>query len=172
MKRLLLDTHTLLWWLIDDACLGANAKRQIADPGNAVYVSAASIWEDLDQTGAGQAGAAGRHLCDHRGRRFSGAADGRLSLPTGRAAATLSSGSFRSHADRTGAGRGAHADLRRRGVSAVRRAGGGRPPLSRFFLAFAAHPFDMNGQEHHLFRGELMLIVLFDVAVDLAGAGE
>jgi hypothetical protein len=30
----------------------------------------------------------------------------------------------------------------------------------------------MNGQEHHLFRGELMLIVLFDVAVDLAGAGE
>ncbi len=45
MKRLLLDTHALLWWLIDDACLGANAKRQIADPGNAVYVSAASIWE-------------------------------------------------------------------------------------------------------------------------------
>lgn len=43
MKRLLLDTHALLWWLIDDACLGANAKRQIADPGNAVYVSAASI---------------------------------------------------------------------------------------------------------------------------------
>ncbi|AYU89129.1 MULTISPECIES: type II toxin-antitoxin system VapC family toxin [Serratia] len=45
MKRLLLDTHALLWWLIDDACLGVNAKRQIADPGNAVYVSAASIWE-------------------------------------------------------------------------------------------------------------------------------
>ncbi|CAI1569432.1 type II toxin-antitoxin system VapC family toxin [Serratia quinivorans] len=45
MKRLLLDTHALLWWLIDDPCLGENARRQIADPGNVVYVSAASIWE-------------------------------------------------------------------------------------------------------------------------------
>ena len=45
MKRLLLDTHALLWWLIDDSSLGINARRQIADPGNVVYVSAASIWE-------------------------------------------------------------------------------------------------------------------------------
>ena len=49
MKRLLLDTHTLLWWLIDDACLGANAKRQIADPGNAVYVSAAAFGISIKQ---------------------------------------------------------------------------------------------------------------------------
>jgi PIN domain nuclease of toxin-antitoxin system len=45
VKRLLLDTHALLWWLIDDSSLGINARRQIADPGNVVYVSAASIWE-------------------------------------------------------------------------------------------------------------------------------
>ncbi|CAI1195686.1 type II toxin-antitoxin system VapC family toxin [Serratia quinivorans] len=45
MKRLLLDTHALLWWLIDDPSLGENARKQIADPGNVVYVSAASIWE-------------------------------------------------------------------------------------------------------------------------------
>ncbi|MDW5500481.1 type II toxin-antitoxin system VapC family toxin [Pseudomonas lundensis] len=45
MRRLLLDTHALLWWLIDDVSLGENARKQIADPGNVVYVSAASIWE-------------------------------------------------------------------------------------------------------------------------------
>ena len=45
MKRLLLDTHTLLWWLIDDASLGARARELIAAPENFVYVSAASIWE-------------------------------------------------------------------------------------------------------------------------------
>ncbi|MFJ3353928.1 PIN domain-containing protein [Serratia liquefaciens] len=45
MRRLLLDTHALLWWLTDDACLGEKARKQIADPANLVFVSAASIWE-------------------------------------------------------------------------------------------------------------------------------
>ena len=45
MRRLLLDTHALLWWLIDDASLGEGARKQIADPGNRVFISAASIWE-------------------------------------------------------------------------------------------------------------------------------
>ncbi len=45
MKRLLLDTHALLWWLSDDADLGEKAKEAIADPQNQVYVSAASTWE-------------------------------------------------------------------------------------------------------------------------------
>ncbi len=45
MKRLLLDTHALLWWLSDDADLGEKAKEAIADPRNQVYVSAASTWE-------------------------------------------------------------------------------------------------------------------------------
>ncbi|MBI3310519.1 type II toxin-antitoxin system VapC family toxin [Serratia quinivorans] len=45
MRRLLLDTHALLWWLIDDASLGENTRKQIAEPGNVVFVSAASIWE-------------------------------------------------------------------------------------------------------------------------------
>jgi PIN domain nuclease of toxin-antitoxin system len=43
--RLLLDTHALLWWLGDDAALGRRARDLIADPGNAVLVSAASLWE-------------------------------------------------------------------------------------------------------------------------------
>ena len=45
MKRLLLDTHALLWWLSDDEGLGGDAKAAIADPRNEVYVSSASTWE-------------------------------------------------------------------------------------------------------------------------------
>ena len=45
MKRLLLDTHTFLWWLADDPSLGEKARAVIADGRNDVYVSAASIWE-------------------------------------------------------------------------------------------------------------------------------
>lgn len=43
--QLLLDTHTLLWWLADDPQLGPAARGKIADGGNAVFVSAASAWE-------------------------------------------------------------------------------------------------------------------------------
>jgi len=42
--RLLLDTHTLLWWL-NDSVLRPAAREAIADPRNDVYVSAASAWE-------------------------------------------------------------------------------------------------------------------------------
>lgn len=43
--RVLLDTHALLWWLADDAALGESARTVIADPGNELFVSAASAWE-------------------------------------------------------------------------------------------------------------------------------
>jgi PIN domain nuclease of toxin-antitoxin system len=43
--RLLLDAHTLLWWLADDASLDRNARDLIADPANEVIVSAATVWE-------------------------------------------------------------------------------------------------------------------------------
>lgn len=42
--RLLLDTHTLLWWLADRD-LGSDARAAIADPLNDVFVSAATAWE-------------------------------------------------------------------------------------------------------------------------------
>ena len=45
MKRLLLDTHTFLWWLSDLPLLGKKAKAAIRDGRNQVYVSAASTWE-------------------------------------------------------------------------------------------------------------------------------
>jgi PIN domain nuclease of toxin-antitoxin system len=43
--RLLLDTHTLLWWLFDDPKLSAAARAAIVDPENEVLVSAASACE-------------------------------------------------------------------------------------------------------------------------------
>ena len=45
MQRLLLDTHTLLWWLEDSPKLDEAAYQAIADPRNEVFVSAASLWE-------------------------------------------------------------------------------------------------------------------------------
>ncbi|MGL5833656.1 MAG: type II toxin-antitoxin system VapC family toxin [Waterburya sp.] len=43
--QLLLDTHTLIWWLTNNPTLAAQAKKAIADPDNLVFVSAASAWE-------------------------------------------------------------------------------------------------------------------------------
>ena len=42
---LLLDAHALLWWLADDPTLVLSARAAIAEPGNEVLVSAATIWE-------------------------------------------------------------------------------------------------------------------------------
>jgi PIN domain nuclease of toxin-antitoxin system len=52
--KLLLDTHVLLWWLADDARLGAQARELIADPGNDVLVSAVSLWEIAVKTRIGK----------------------------------------------------------------------------------------------------------------------
>ena len=43
--RVLLDTHTLLWWLDGDRRLSRRARATIAGAANAVLVSAASAWE-------------------------------------------------------------------------------------------------------------------------------
>jgi len=45
MKGYLLDTHALLYWLVDPAQLDPGARRVIADGGSVVYVSAGAIWE-------------------------------------------------------------------------------------------------------------------------------
>lgn len=42
--RLLLDTHTLLWWWADDSRLGAAARAAITSAQD-VGVSVASVWE-------------------------------------------------------------------------------------------------------------------------------
>ena len=43
--RVLLDTHTFLWWMDDNVSLSATARGLIADEDNDVLVSAASAWE-------------------------------------------------------------------------------------------------------------------------------
>ncbi|HON80173.1 MAG TPA: type II toxin-antitoxin system VapC family toxin [Spirochaetota bacterium] len=43
--NVLLDTHTLLWWLDDNPTLSREAINIISDGKNVVFISAASIWE-------------------------------------------------------------------------------------------------------------------------------
>lgn len=43
--RLLLDTHVALWALTDSRRLSAAARELILDAGNAIWFSAACIWE-------------------------------------------------------------------------------------------------------------------------------
>jgi PIN domain nuclease of toxin-antitoxin system len=43
--RFLLDSHTLLWFLLDDPQLSSAARDAIADAENQILVSPASLWE-------------------------------------------------------------------------------------------------------------------------------
>ncbi len=43
--KLLLDTQTYLWWLMDDKQLSDEAKTEISKPHTVVFISAATIWE-------------------------------------------------------------------------------------------------------------------------------
>lgn len=43
--KILLDTHTFLWFIAGDAQLDAYARQLIEDPDNERYLSVASIWE-------------------------------------------------------------------------------------------------------------------------------
>lgn len=44
-RRLLLDTHALLWWLTGDSHLSPAARRVIGEASALAFVSAASAWE-------------------------------------------------------------------------------------------------------------------------------
>lgn len=52
--RLLLDTRIFLGFLDDESRLPANALTAIHDPDNAVFVSAAAIWEIAIKTSIGR----------------------------------------------------------------------------------------------------------------------
>ncbi len=43
--KLLLDTHALLWWVLDSKDLSRKARRALTDVNNDVFVSAATAWE-------------------------------------------------------------------------------------------------------------------------------
>lgn len=43
--RLLLDTHTFLWWVEDAPELSKKARRALANPNNECFLSLVSCWE-------------------------------------------------------------------------------------------------------------------------------
>ncbi|ARA92883.1 twitching motility protein PilT [Rhodothermaceae bacterium RA] len=43
--RLLLDTHTLVWWHAQPVRLSEAARTTIEEPGNEVYISVVNAWE-------------------------------------------------------------------------------------------------------------------------------
>jgi PIN domain nuclease of toxin-antitoxin system len=52
--NLLLDTHIVLWWLLDSSELDARAREMIASPANAVFLSAVVVWEARIKQGVGK----------------------------------------------------------------------------------------------------------------------
>jgi len=43
--KVLMDTHTFLWWNLDDPQLSPTARAVISDSRNELFLSAASAWE-------------------------------------------------------------------------------------------------------------------------------
>ena len=54
MKRLLLDTHVVLWWLQGSDRLKDSVVVLLKDATNEVFVSAASVWEISIKQGLGK----------------------------------------------------------------------------------------------------------------------
>ena len=52
--RLLLDTHTLLWLLVNDPALSAKARQTIEDPANQSFISIVTLWEIAIKSGTGK----------------------------------------------------------------------------------------------------------------------
>jgi hypothetical protein len=52
--RLLLDTHTLIWWMADAPELPDRPRSAIADRSNEVMVSIASLWEIIIKRALGK----------------------------------------------------------------------------------------------------------------------
>ena len=54
MKKYLLDTHTLIWFLEGDSQISAVAKELVLDTDNQLFVSIASLWEMAIKTSIGK----------------------------------------------------------------------------------------------------------------------
>lgn len=52
--KVLIDTHTFLWFVNNASTLSATAQSIIADPNNDVYLSVASAWELAIKTSIGK----------------------------------------------------------------------------------------------------------------------
>ena len=52
--KLLLDTHTFLWFVTNDPLLSQVAHTYLEDPNNTLYLSIASVWEMSIKHGIGK----------------------------------------------------------------------------------------------------------------------
>ena len=52
--RLLLDTHAVLWWVMDDPRLSRAARAAISEPANELFASAAAAYEIVYKQGRGR----------------------------------------------------------------------------------------------------------------------
>jgi PIN domain nuclease of toxin-antitoxin system len=56
--KLLLDTHALLWWILDTKDLSRKARAAISSFNNEIYVSAVTAWEIATKSRIGKLPAA------------------------------------------------------------------------------------------------------------------
>jgi hypothetical protein len=59
--RVLVDTHAILWWLVDDKRLSKTARQILEDSTHVRLVSFASLWEIAIKMGAGRLLVKGLH---------------------------------------------------------------------------------------------------------------
>lgn len=64
MTSLLLDTHALIWWWVDDPKLSGPARAAIEEEGNAIFVSSVSLYEIANKERAGKLPGLGTLLKD------------------------------------------------------------------------------------------------------------
>lgn len=64
-QAVLLDTHALLWWMMDDPQLPTGLRQRLADPTQEVLVSAASVWEIGIKARRGRLQGVGDYLAEH-----------------------------------------------------------------------------------------------------------
>jgi PIN domain nuclease of toxin-antitoxin system len=67
--KLLLDTHAVLWWSLNDPRLPGAARSAIADPDNQPYMSLCSVWEIAIKFGLGKLPEAENFVADLREER-------------------------------------------------------------------------------------------------------
>ena len=70
MRRLLLDTHVLIWSLSDVSRLAAMTHKAIANPRNHVFVSAITAWEIASKVAKGRLEAPGNLAAEVDERGF------------------------------------------------------------------------------------------------------
>lgn len=52
--RVLLDTHTAVWWFNDPEILDDHARATLEDPQTTLFLSAASVWEAATKASSGR----------------------------------------------------------------------------------------------------------------------